>query len=78
MRIKSIVPPNKISNNELSPNLISRQAMLNILNDIDLTRLNTLHLRSIASHYVVLDKIEQLNELSDIISNYPTFFILGG
>lgn len=52
--------------------------MLNILNDIDLTRLNTLHLRSIASHYVVLDKIEQLNELSDIISNYPTFFILGG
>lgn len=52
--------------------------MLNILHDFDLTPLNTLHLKSTASHYVVLDKVEQLNELREIISNYSTFFILGG
>lgn len=52
--------------------------MLNILNDIDLTPLNTLHLKSTASHYVVLNQIEQLNELREIISNHSNFFILGG
>lgn len=52
--------------------------MLNILNDIDLTPLNTLHLKSTASHYVVLNQIEQLNELREIISNHSHFFILGG
>ena len=52
--------------------------MLNILNDIDLTPLNTLHLKSIASHYVVLNDIEKLDELRETLSNFSQFFILGG
>lgn len=52
--------------------------MLNILEDIDLTPLNTLHLKSTASHYVVLNQVEKLDEIKDVLSNFPRFFILGG
>ncbi|WP_298628094.1 UDP-N-acetylmuramate dehydrogenase [uncultured Legionella sp.] len=52
--------------------------MLNILDDIDLTSLNTLHLKSTASHYVVLNQVKQLDELREAIANFPKFFILGG
>ena len=52
--------------------------MLNILENIDLTPLNTLHLKSTASHYVVLNHVEQLDEIREIISNSSKFFVLGG
>ncbi|MFJ1267624.1 UDP-N-acetylmuramate dehydrogenase [Legionella lytica] len=52
--------------------------MLNILNDVDLTPLNTLRLKSTASYYVVLNQVEQLEELRDVLSNFSKFFILGG
>ncbi|KTC93885.1 UDP-N-acetylmuramate dehydrogenase [Legionella cincinnatiensis] len=52
--------------------------MLNILENIDLTPLNTLHLKSTASYYVVLNKIQQLAEIREVISNFPKFFVLGG
>ncbi|WP_133137490.1 UDP-N-acetylmuramate dehydrogenase [Legionella rowbothamii] len=52
--------------------------MLNILENIDLTPLNTLHLKSTASHYVVLNQVEQLDEIREIISQFSKFFILGG
>lgn len=52
--------------------------MLNILENIDLTPLNTLHLKSTASHYVVLNQVEQLDEIRKIISDFSKFFILGG
>jgi UDP-N-acetylmuramate dehydrogenase len=45
---------------------------------IDLTQFNTLHLKSTASHYVVLDTIEQLDTLCPIISRFSQFFVLGG
>lgn len=52
--------------------------MLNLQENVDLTPLNTLHLKSTASHYVVLDHIEQLDELCLVIPNSPQFFVLGG
>ncbi|KTD34100.1 UDP-N-acetylenolpyruvoylglucosamine reductase [Legionella moravica] len=52
--------------------------MLNIQENIDLTPLNTLHLSSTASHYVVLNNIEQLSEIRELISKVPKFFVLGG
>ncbi|KTD60076.1 UDP-N-acetylenolpyruvoylglucosamine reductase [Legionella sainthelensi] len=52
--------------------------MLNILENIDLTPLNTLHLKSTASHYVVLNQIKQLDELRKLISKFSKFFVLGG
>lgn len=52
--------------------------MLNLQEDVDLTALNTLHLKSTASHYVVLEHIDQLNEIGALISNFSQFFVLGG
>ena len=52
--------------------------MLNLQENVDLTPLNTLHLKSTASHYVVLDRIEQLDDIRLIISKFPQFFVLGG
>lgn len=52
--------------------------MPNILEDIDLTPLNTLHLKSTASHYVVLNQVEKLDKIREILSNFSKFFILGG
>lgn len=52
--------------------------MLTLQQDIDLTPLNTLHLKSTASHYMVLDHMEQLDEIASAISNFPQFFVLGG
>jgi UDP-N-acetylmuramate dehydrogenase len=52
--------------------------MPNILENIDLTPLNTLRLKSTTSHYVVLNQVEQLDKIREIISNFSKFFILGG
>lgn len=52
--------------------------MLNLQEHVDLTSLNTLHLKSIASHYCELVDLEQLAGLSSTIVNYPQFFVLGG
>lgn len=52
--------------------------MLNLQSNVDLTPLNTLHLQSMASNYVVLDHVEQLEAIGAIIRSYPQFFILGG
>lgn len=52
--------------------------MLNLLENVDLTSLNTLHLKSTASHYVVLDQVEQLDAICLVISNFSQFFVLGG
>ena len=52
--------------------------MLNLYERLDLTPLNTLHLKSTASHYVVLDHVDQLEHLGSIISKFPQFFVLGG
>lgn len=52
--------------------------MLNLQENVDLTLLNTLHLKSLASHYVVLEHVEQLDEICALISNASPFFVLGG
>jgi UDP-N-acetylmuramate dehydrogenase len=52
--------------------------MLNIQEQMDLTPLNTLHLKSTASHYMTLDNVEQLEAISMVLSNVPQFFVLGG
>lgn len=52
--------------------------MLNVLENIDLTPLNTLHLKSTASHYVVLNQIEKLDEIGETVTRFSKFFILGG
>lgn len=52
--------------------------MLNLQENVDLTPLNTLHLKSTASHLVVLSRVEQLGELSAVLANYSQFFVLGG
>ncbi len=52
--------------------------MLKIQESVDLTRLNTLHLKSTASYFVVLNQIEQLEELGAMITNSLQFFVLGG
>jgi UDP-N-acetylmuramate dehydrogenase len=57
---------------------IDEYPMLNLQEKVDLTHLNTLRLKSIASHYVVLDQIEQLEQICVVLSNFSQFFILGG
>ncbi|TXJ00716.1 MAG: UDP-N-acetylmuramate dehydrogenase, partial [Neisseriales bacterium] len=52
--------------------------MLTIQNSIDLTQLNTLHLNSIANHYIQLASLEQLDEIASILTDYPRYFVLGG
>lgn len=52
--------------------------MLNLQKQVDLTPLNTLRLKSTASHYVVLDQVEQLDALCSVIANCSQFFVLGG
>ncbi|RUR06818.1 UDP-N-acetylmuramate dehydrogenase [Legionella sp. km772] len=52
--------------------------MLTVQSQMDLTPLNTLHLQAIASHYVVLDQVEQLEEISALLANFSQFFVLGG
>lgn len=52
--------------------------MLTIQANVDLTSLNTLRLQSTASHYVVLNQIDQLDKIGSIITNYSQFFVLGG
>ena len=52
--------------------------MLNLEENVDLTSLNTLHLKSMASHYVALNKVEQLDALCHALSNFSQFFVLGG
>lgn len=52
--------------------------MLNLQENIDLTPLNTLHLKSTAAHYLVLDELSQLDELSHTLAEFKQFFVLGG
>lgn len=52
--------------------------MLNLQSNVDLTPLNTLHLQSTASNYVVLEQVEQLDAICSVIRNFPQFFVLGG
>lgn len=52
--------------------------MLTIQNSVDLTQLNTLHLNSIANHYIQLTALEQLDEIAAVINNYSRYFVLGG
>lgn len=52
--------------------------MLNIQENIDLSPLNTLHLKSRASNYLVLAQIEQLDEIRSVLTQFPRFFVLGG
>jgi UDP-N-acetylmuramate dehydrogenase len=52
--------------------------MLHFQQNIDLTPLNTLHLKSMASDYVVLSQVEQLDEIRLAVSRYSQFFVLGG
>ena len=52
--------------------------MLNPQENVDLTPLNTMHLKSTASHYMVLEHVEQLDEICGMISNFSQFFVLGG
>jgi UDP-N-acetylmuramate dehydrogenase len=52
--------------------------MLTIQESFDLTPLNTMRLKSAASCYVALDRIEQLDAIRAAIPDYPQFFVLGG
>lgn len=52
--------------------------MLTIQEQIDLTPFNTLHLKASASHYVTLNKVEQLDQIRLFISYYSQYFVLGG
>jgi UDP-N-acetylmuramate dehydrogenase len=52
--------------------------MLNLQENVDLTPLNTLHLKSMASYYVVLNHVEQLDAIRSELSNFSQFFVLGG
>jgi UDP-N-acetylmuramate dehydrogenase len=52
--------------------------MLNLQQNVDLTPLNTLHLRALASNYLELCQIEQLDSLAFAIQNFQNFFMLGG
>ncbi|HRG62412.1 MAG TPA: UDP-N-acetylmuramate dehydrogenase [Burkholderiales bacterium] len=52
--------------------------MLTIQNSINLVQLNTLHLNSIANHYIQLTTLEQIGDIATIINNYPRYFVLGG
>lgn len=52
--------------------------MLQIQHNIDISKLNTLRLKSIANNYIVLNNINQLSELRQILHTYPKYFVLGG
>ncbi len=51
---------------------------MNLQENVDLTPLNTLHLKSAASHYLALNKIEQLDAICSVTSQFSRFFVLGG
>jgi UDP-N-acetylmuramate dehydrogenase len=52
--------------------------MMNFQENVSLTHLNTLQLESTASHYVVLNKIEQLDSIRLMLADFSQFFVLGG
>ncbi|MBP7847224.1 MAG: UDP-N-acetylmuramate dehydrogenase [Burkholderiales bacterium] len=52
--------------------------MLTIQQHIDLTPLNSLHLKSQAGSYTVLNNLEQLTQLAELIKTQAKFFVLGG
>ena len=52
--------------------------MLTIQRHIDLTPLNSLHLKSQAGSYTVLNNLEQLTQLAELIKTQAKFFVLGG
>ena len=51
--------------------------MPQIQSNVDLTPLNSLHLKSQASSYIVLNSVEQLPDLANLIKK-AKFFVLGG
>lgn len=52
--------------------------MPHLQSNVDLTPLNSLHLKSQASSYIVLNSVEQLPDLANLIKNQDKFFVLGG
>ncbi|KTC64978.1 UDP-N-acetylenolpyruvoylglucosamine reductase (plasmid) [Legionella adelaidensis] len=46
--------------------------------NVDLLHLNTLQLRAVASNYIVLNQLAQLEEIYLAIQNYAHFLVLGG
>ncbi len=52
--------------------------MHNLEHNVDLTSLNTLHLKSTATNFFILNEIEQLEALQPLVRQFPQFFILGG
>lgn len=52
--------------------------MLHIQSNVDLTPLNSLHLKSQSHGYIVLNSVEQLPDLANLIKNQDKFFVLGG
>src|SRR3989338_3865732 len=52
--------------------------MMKLQENVDLTSLNTLQLKSMASHYVVLNQVEQLDTICSAIPHFSRFFVLGG
>ncbi len=51
---------------------------MNLQENVDLTLLNTLRLKSAASHYLALNKVEQLDAICSVTSQFSRFFVLGG
>lgn len=52
--------------------------MLKISHNVNITHLNTLHLKSIAHNYLALDDCTQLPHLKQLVQKFPTYLILGG
>ena len=44
----------------------------------DLTKLNTLHLSSIANSYIQLNSLHQLTKIRELLPKFPCYFVLGG
>jgi len=51
---------------------------MNLQENVDLTPLNTLRLKSAASYYLALNKVEQLDAICSVTSQFSRFFVLGG
>ena len=52
--------------------------MLSLQHNLDFTSLNTFHLTSRANNYCILSDLAQLESLPELITQYPSYFVLGG
>lgn len=52
--------------------------MLKIINNYNISKLNSLHLTSIANKYTILNNYSQLANIQKEIKNHDKFFVLGG